>query len=66
MKLIEDRFVLEISEPEVHTLIDSLMYAQSMTQEYLDSEDIEVTVKENIVRVNAIMDTLLELVAVKM
>jgi hypothetical protein len=41
------------------------MYAQSMTQEHLDSEDIDITVKENIARVNAIMDTLLELVSVE-
>ena len=65
MKLIEDRFVLEVTKTEVHTLIDSLMYAQSMTQEHLDSEDIDITVKENIARVNAIMDTLLELVSVE-
>ena len=65
MKLIEDRFVLEVTKAEVHTLIDSLMYAQSMTQEHLESEDIDITVKENIARVNAIMDTLLELVSVE-
>jgi hypothetical protein len=65
MKLIEDHFVLEVTKTEVHTLIDSLMYAQSMTQEHLDSEDIDITVKENIARVNAIMDTLLELVSVE-
>jgi hypothetical protein len=65
MNHVEDRFVLEINREEVHTLIDSLMYAQGMTQEYLTEEEIGITVHKNISRVNDIMDVLLELVAVK-
>ena len=65
MKCLEDRHVLEFSREEVHVLIDSLMYAQNMTQKYLREEDIGVTVAENVARVNSILDGLLDLNGIK-
>lgn len=65
MKCLEDRFVLEFSRDEVQTLIDSLMYAQSMTQEYIAEEELGITVHKNISRVNDIMDGLFDLTGIK-
>ena len=65
MRHIKNSFVVELSEQEVHTVIESLMYAQSMTQEYLDSEDTGITVEENRRRVNTLMDGLMDLIAVE-
>ena len=64
MKHVDSKYVFEFSEQEIHTLVESLLYAQGMTQEYLDAEDIGITVAENIDRVNRINDHLLELVSV--
>jgi hypothetical protein len=65
MKCLEDRHVLEFSREEVYVLIDSLMYAQGMTQKYLREEDIGITVTQNVARVNNILDGLLDLNGIK-
>ncbi len=65
MKHVDSKYVFEFTEKEIHVLVDSLIYAQGMTQEELDAEDIGVTVAENIDRVNKINDQLIELISIK-
>jgi hypothetical protein len=64
MKHVESKYVFEFTEQEIHILVDSLIYAQGMTQEYLDAEEAGVTVQENIDRINKINDHLIELISV--
>jgi hypothetical protein len=65
MKHVDSKYVFEFTEKEIHVLVDSLIYAQGMTQEELDAEDIGVTVAENIDRVNKINDQFIELISIK-
>lgn len=65
MKHVDSKYVFEFSEQEIHTLVDTLIYAQGMTQEYLDAEDAGISVAENIDRVNRINDQLIELISIK-